>query len=542
LRTLDDSSGEPHLLDLPDSIVYTIAKLMGKRSRILCTTLRDLHGPPGATLNLSARKPTRRLLPPAPHEDPAIGAAPISSPAEDAPAVPYQAFIQAWQHPVKRLVLSREDGCLDCAGCDAITGHLPGLLQLECGRFYLAAASQFDAHAALTCLTIRCPDATWGLHRVPYFAPHLRALNVTCTKGKAAVFVSRLLWDNLKRLSSLSSLDLPIQIEAGGQLPDTYNLTSLTHLGLQLLQAAVPEPVPDDEVHRFLQDLVEMPLLSSIKLHGFRLLGGSLGLALQALPLTKLDLKQDAPAGAAGALSSLAHGCFPDFSGMPLLEHLTLAGAPVIGSAELGSICSKGSTSLRALELLDIDHSQLQQARGLLDSFSALTKLGVKFTGAGCVGSGALKHNKELRHALAQHTQLQHLEVCASLALVVPCLASFSELTRLDVVLRGTAVGKGDLRVVQRLATLRKLVLGEYIERGCRGLCMEAVRQLPLLEEVELWCSEWGEREVQLLTPPPERLKRVRLGMTAPSWYVETQAMLDVVQQLEMYGVDVTVG
>jgi hypothetical protein len=122
-------------------------------------------------------------------------------------------------------------------------------------------------------------------------------------------------------------------------------------------------------------------------------------------------------------------------------------------------------------------------------------------------------------------------------------------LTCLKLYLR-VEVTPSDMDALARLSRLTTLALiadlsgrhGKTVAPLARwGLCMEAVRKLPVLEEASLGEREWSEEEVRRLLPPPERLKRLQLY--APlAYFAALPAKLDaVIRRLETLDVDVVI-
>ena len=91
--------------------------------------------------------------------------------------------------------------------------------------------------------------------------------------------------------------------------------------------------------------------------------------------------------------------------------------------------------------------------------------------------------------------------------------------------------------------------MGEFgSPEGHREQCMQAVRKLPLLEDVEVGLAAWSEEDLGLLLPPHERLKRLMLAWPVPfaSLYQSSGTFVPIacevasaVEQLESYGIHV---
>jgi hypothetical protein len=174
---------------------------------------------------------------------------------------------------------------------------------------------------------------------------------------------------------------------------------------------------------------------------------------------------------------------------------------------------------------------------------SSLTKLKLSLEGFYDHGDAQAMHSTMLAHALSRHTRLQHVDIRADLHAFVPWLAGLPGLTCL--VLHGVYnwVREADLQLVGTLSGLSKLTLGD-VQGGCRALCMETVRKLPLLEEVQLGYagSAWTEEEVLMLLPPPERLRALKVRVRAVGGEAGVATVAGwgrrVMQQFECYDVD----
>jgi hypothetical protein len=493
-------------------VLELIASKMGKRARTLCCHLKQVYGSPGASLRL-----------PWPARDEALaGVTCISG-------------IQSWQHPVQRLEVG---GAIELDGSSrqVIAESLPGLRELQCRRFSGTTATlPATPLTALTSLHVCVMDA--GLPCITAFAPCLRSLRIGEFAGGAWVELGK--WGDLEALTGLQSLDLP---RMDLDLPITAmlfltRLTRLTHLALHF------HPYEEME-ETFTRVLSALPALSSIKIKGFRNFGPALGPVLQAMQLTRLELADD-DAG--------EHwDGFPDvLAMMPLLAHLTLHGQAVIDLAEL--LGSAGSVPLGALELRSMGPGHLPAACDVLARTSELTTLVFTVEVGPDTPHCTLTAQQERRvcEALARNTRLQHLD------LWVPAGASLASwladvpgaLTRLELCISRWEVTRSDLDALARLSRLTTLALiaTATAYRGTkllgakdtwRGLCMEAVKKLPLLEEATLGAGQWTEEEVQRLLPPPEGLRRLHLY--SPRQYYSRH--LDAaIRRLEAFDVSVAV-
>jgi hypothetical protein len=507
------------LLRLPDNALEFVARKMGKRARLLCSRLRSLHGSPGAVL-----RPQPTLYPR--HDEATQTACMVAA-------------IRSWQHreAVRRLVL--DDTVVDGPACCAITEVMPGLRELACR--VLDPARNSPAHvpiAAHTALTSLCTTTATDIAALATFAPRLQSLEV---KETADTPEPEVMWSALASLRALQHLELPLE---GHHLylPDAVpsamqQLTGLTHLALRMTGSAVDKGLDEEDVLELTDAVAALPQLVSLKLAEFRALGAPLGPALQALRwLTRLDLKD------AQWLRNKAHpsltGCFPEISAMPCLQHLTLSGERVVGSDDLLRACGGGSTSLKALELLSVGRDVLPAACAVMSqNLPGLTMLNLQVW---CWPPSPdelafHEHDQLLTNALSRHPHLRHLEVQAEELGFVPWLTTLTALSCLELRFeRSGLMRESELEVVGSLTSLKKLALGHVDAPGLWGLCGEAARKLPLLEELEVRYNSWWGVALELLVPPPERLKRIT-GAQYRSQPVPWGHV--VVEELNSYGV-----
>jgi hypothetical protein len=520
-----------HLLLLPDLVLLTIAKKIGKRARLVCTKLHQAYGPPGAVLSLQ------------PH-------VPFTTKESLLQFTPYVSIIRSWRHPsaVRRLVLG-SDTSFDGTSCSTIAEALPSLRELSC--IYSSFDPSLDCgaggitpHTALTQLQLYM--ATPSMRSIPALAPNLRYLHIESYTFSENEPSSSSVWSALASLSSLQHLELHVLEEQLSPAESFCNamevLTGLTHLGLHAIGGSVLQ-----DGHALIQALAALPHLASVTIFGVRMLAPILGAALQAMKLTALHLGDwmwaDADTPDEG-LPSLS-GCLPVISAMPGLEHLAISGELLGASDALFQMYRGGSTSLRSLELQHMQWGQMLPACKMLAHLTGLTALSVQFyrcvEGGGqpaCVTRTMLRH---LGAALLRHPagQLQRLEILADLHGLVPTVARLSALTNLRLSFPVSGVLVSDLQGVGQLSSLKKMVLGPRFSRpGCHELCMETVRKLPMLEDVELPRGEWTDEEVGILAPPPAQLRRVVLNRP---WSASSSAIPELVsvRQLRSYGVDV---
>jgi hypothetical protein len=179
--------------------------------------------------------------------------------------------------------------------------------------------------------------------------------------------------------------------------------------------------------------------------------------------------------------------------------------------------------------------------REVLANLPALTMLGMELLDS-YQGRPLQQQHDGLQLALimAHFTQLQHVNIAAEAHGFVPWLEGLPGLTRLALQFLNAPVLESHMLLVGSLTALRQLAIrGLRTGSVCRP-CMEAVRKLPLLEALELGYTGWSEHAVQLLVPPPARLKRVLLVVPDIATGKACKE-LDALQQLETYGVDVFV-
>jgi Leucine-rich repeat (LRR) protein len=464
-------------------------------------------------------------------------------------------IIRSWHHPaaIMRLALgwNATVGCDTCCTIEA----LPNLLELSCGLFDPShGCAIISPHTGLTSLHIRA--APRNLHDIPTYAPNLRSLHIEYMHRTSVSSFVKELFCALADMPCLQHLDVPFNHSAL-RLPSSFGaamvaLTGLTHLGLHHHrgQAGV-DPMPPDSVQSFTQALAALPRLSSIKLWGiFSMLGPTLGAALQGPRLTSLELQHELwvlvedPRHVPWleAMHPPNQATYPpDIRTMDFLRHLVLSGREIfLGDCAQMLMDGGGNLSLRSLELADFDVTQLDTACDILACLYGLTSLNLKVTAVPMGHQEEPEATVRLTEALAQHSQLEHLEMCANLHGLLPCLAALSTLTSLGLSFSPRVLQSSDLSVVGTLSGLRKLSLeASNIQRNERGQCMRLVCSMPLLEEVQLQSGKWTEGEVAVLVPPAEALQRVVLG--TPAGAAEACAALDAVRKLRDRAVDVTV-
>jgi hypothetical protein len=547
-------------------VLLVIMKHMGKQARLLCNQLRSLYGSPGATLS-----PPETVLS---HRSSAATLSAILS------------TITSWRYPadVQKLLVPCVSGVkpseatnpvLDAASCSTLAAALPNLVELKCHSVFHASTTaprSSDAItplAALTSLDIQQLPQT--LAPIASFAPNLRVLaleystynsefprhpyNVTPPDRDS-------MWGTLLTLRSLQHLDLQVDAThlSSPAFPSTLrSLTGLTHLGLYVRGAlAVGASVPERDVQALTRALPALPHLASVRLHNIRAFGGSLGSGLEALQgLRCLDIgehnfeyesEDDEPG------LDVAAGCLPCVSALPYLESLKLCGhllARHPSAHELmQAMCGWGSTSLTALELVGMCAGRSTAgACHVLRRLPALRSLRMELLSHEVLNDSDSEHNDTrcFQYALAPHTQLQHVALLAKLPCFMPWLATLpgrsNALTELEVACSRAHELEHNLEVVARLSSLKKLVFGSDLQaKGACRLCMEAVKKLPLLEDVALWSGEWSKEDVLMLLPPPERLRSVVLGNSKPGAHEEWLCWgHDAIEQFNRSGVDVAV-
>ena len=592
--------GSP-FLRLPDTLLHLISRKMGKRSRLLCSKLLEVYGSPGAVVTLPCPLPEALTT--------SLISALCYQPRHDTPLCsfknyffgPYSVILHSWQHPVRRLVL--EQGLvLDNRDCHTIATALPTLRELECWavrpselpgtapRNTLARppigqasagtasssallslqgrqASTHDSihicpHTTLTSLQVHALSSP-NLHGIADFAPHLRSLRVEAPNQKEYLRCDPTLQQDgpLASLRALQHLHLLVEgacLSASALPSALQQLTALTHLGLHLEEASAAATIPEADARSFVGALAALPLLATVRLVRFRQLGPTLGAALQALRLRRLELHaQDSEGVREQDLSAedlaVLRGCFPDIGAMPHLEHLTLAGELATCPTALVQVF-RGSvnTTVTSLELRHmlqfvahpdaVSHS----LDAMLSYLPSLTSLQLQLR-------WARNHEQSqvlLAEVLAGRTQLQHLQLWWGLSSFK--LPMLPQLTALELCNQTSLEGLSSVtaQAIGSLCRLRKLTIGNtrgsheeesFWERHFGWL--EAVRKLPLLEELRLLKgTAWTEAEVEALVPPPERLVRVVFGCeTLHSYTLTLSQGLQALAQLESYGVDVAV-
>jgi hypothetical protein len=284
------NSHSSQLLQLPDSILHTLARKMGKHVRALCSMLEAVYGAPGSTLS-----PPERLL--------------ITADENFTPQL--LAAIKSWRHPaaVTQLAVPTKATCNDYRmkdglsdingpGCLTLVESLPNLTALRCNGVFPDSGDASSneqptriiiPHTALATLGVQDPPLK--LHTISLFAPNLRSLTIGRCDGFQA---KRTLWQAVALLPSLQHLDL-------GSVQNTHldtshfstamqQLSALTHLGLELRHVLPDEVMATDSSQRFALALYTLPLLTSFKIINFRSIGKALGAALEGLQLTCLEL------------------------------------------------------------------------------------------------------------------------------------------------------------------------------------------------------------------------------------------------------------
>jgi hypothetical protein len=550
-RRRHNDSNSP-LLDLPDSALGIIASKMGKRARLVCIKLCQVYGPPGAV-----------ICPPAKVCTVQNGWVHNCSDA----VAKLLSVTDSWAYPVGHVLASGL--YLSARDCGELAAALLDLPALTCKAICRTPNGVADDNggvvAPLTSLTRLCVlEAFADLHAVTTFAPHLRALEVRILQlprdngtplGKWGPETIRLWTGAITNLRSLQHVELPLNV-SGLATPafacTLQRLTALTHLGLDMLGHV---PAEGFDGLRITQALAALPLVASVKLDGaIRVLGGSLGPALQALRLRRLELIEDAlgrddereegedvPSGP----DPIPAGCLPKITAMRELRHMTISGRHLSGSsAELQRMCSGGSTSLQSLALHSVHPANLQLVLNVLARLPALTSLSLRLS---LCRDDSLRstHDERLECVLEQQPQLRHLEVWTDAHRFMPVLTRFSALTSFHIKVLSKwhtpfQFHASDLKPIWRLTTLRKLVLDADVDDDSRGKCLRGVRKLPLLEELELPRGDWFVESVWSLVPPPEQLKKVAVGISRKA----SARLRDFYQHQQMfsddYGVELT--
>jgi hypothetical protein len=606
------------LLQLPDSILHTLSRAMGKHARALCSELESVYGPPGTTLS-----------PPA-----------ILTPNNTESPPKLLAAIKSWRYPasVTQLAVPTLSGhygwiggssALDGPGCHTLAESLPNLRTLICDSIFSAPDGIWPDHHAITphtaleVLSVSCLPI--NLHTISTFAPNLRSLTIGqcvyefdycgCSGGSSSGSGSggsssgsgsggsasgsssgsssgsgsggsasarssssparRAVWQAVAPLRSLQHLGV------GGIQNDHLDtpsfgtamrqLTALTHLGLALVRWSPGAVMDAASSQRCAHALAALPLLASVKIINFSSIGQSLGAALEALQLTCLELggqtcdaDEDYDVGWFD-LPDVPAGCLPDISAMPALQQLTLNTAAVRYSLldAVQQRCSTCPTALKALSLTELQPGWFLEVCGWLANFPALTSLLLMFAPDTSYEETDTpeEHPEALNRCLARLPQLRHLEVfhgpkCTLLG-QTPSLAGLQGVSRLCMntyVYRKDELSPTQQQDIQQVgstgsssSSLKELKL--FILEGfssspdsepCRRLCMQAVQQLPMLEDLSLPWLSWTEEEVRMLLPPPGRLKKLRLT-GVPNSKDSRRWVLEMTQRLQSYHVDVEI-
>jgi hypothetical protein len=522
---------------------------MGKRARLVCIKLCQAYGSPGAGL----------CVPP----NVSLDGYSSSSGANST----LLSVAQSWSFPVGHV---RARGLrLSALDCGELAAALPSLPALTCEAInHACTGCEFvdspDSIAPRTCVTKLCVEEAYAdLRSITTFAPNLRSLEVGRFNASTAFMFEpgnplltdcRPSWTGaVTTLRSLQHVHLPVAVDCLGSPAFAcalQRLTGLTHVGLDFQLGAAPvAALATQDGLRITQALAALPLVASVKLDGaFRVLGGSLGRALQALRLRKLELferwfTEDVDGE---GLSGVA-GCLPNITAMPELEHMTVAGVRLAGSVELLQACSGGSSSLQSLALHWVHVNEAPLACDVLACLTALTSLSLRFNNyRDFLVQGTMRpaHSARLARAVQQQTKLQHLALWADLH-DFAALATLPALTSLDFRLTAgrslpAPVLDSYLELLASLGSLRKLALdGCFHGRGHLVQCVEGLRKLPLLQELELPSIEWSEEVVRALLPPPEQLKKVAVRIQLSE---RCDGVCELQQTLsEIYGVELAI-
>jgi hypothetical protein len=516
------------LLQLPDDVLGVIAHLMGKQATILCSKMRQVR-----------RSPVGLCLP--------FAEIPSTQPASSlpGPTIPYLSVLRSWPLPVTKLVLG--DGIiLDGPLCRVIAEALPSLSELTCTE--VDPARNCTSAFQLTALTsMHATAAAHDLRALVASAPQLRSLKILRHNASEAPPTKDSVWGPLAYLSNLEELVVPLRSVHLAAFPSAMrHLTGLTHLGLNLFcrpLQGIGHLLGD--ARRFVDALAALPLLTSAYISGFAMLAPFLAPALQAMTaLRRLGLEGrywwDGGEAAAHPIPILA-GRLPDVSAMPRLECLALHGQGVVSPANMQQLCSAGSDTLRELRLSGGDFAHLPSVCAALQRLSALTGLVLHSEEAYSSGGMPLHHEELLSGALSMLTQLQNVNIHGDIGAFTPWLASLHRPTSLKLCYVQGGLQEADLLALTCLTSLRRLLLVGDLDLGmCRRLCMAAVRQLPLLEVLELGRAEWTEEEVRVLAPPPERLQRVVLYIPYAAATTPWDG-LAAIELLGRFGVEVVV-
>jgi hypothetical protein len=527
---------------------------MGKRARLLCSTLCNLYGSRGSALSAD------RVL---------AGASLQGSFDANRAAARVLQRILSWRYPeaITRLELGFSV-FFDGPDCRTVTTALPNLRELTCRRIFPEREKQSDdspdlvsvfenlgmlgarrgtcnitPHTALTSLRVQdvFPDSQGHLCT---FAPNLRTLYIEscmCTQGP-----HYRPWETLVAVPSSTSLQrlhmplITMHLMDEGFTAVTQRLTNLTCLELECMDGLSPaserSSVPADSKRLFAEGLAALPLLARIKLDCFRSLSPVLGPALQALSgLTSLEMNEFG--GYSWAHNS---GLFPNVSTMPSLQRSAGARSSVPGSS--GRCTAREARRPSRSSCVSCSTSSCRQHARCLRSYLLHSPTSC----CGCTTQMQEAPNAHCRpcpcSALARHTQLQRLDIRAGLHSFVPWLATLPGLTQLTLVFDHTGVLQSDLEVVGRLAGLKMLELGLFGKaKGCLQGGSAAVRKLPVLEELQLrWEEQWTEQEVGLLLPPPEGLKQIGLASSSIAVKLSSASLLAIYYKFDLHGVAVS--
>jgi hypothetical protein len=268
------------LLQLPDGVLSIIVRYMGKLTRRLCSKLQSVYGSPGSTLS-----------PPEPL---------MATRDKVATLAALRSVVQSWRYPdgVKHLVLRTFGGCcthknatMDALTCATFVEALPNLQDIGCHSITPAldqAGSRVERitpHTALT--SVHLQEAPADVSSIATYAPNLRALSIGTFSWPERMHMMTAgvcVWQGVLALQHLQNLDLELftcqLIDDPGFCTAMRQLTALTHLGLVLADARWTS-IPACQVQRFFANLAIPPFLSSLKIMGFRSLGGALGPLLQ---------------------------------------------------------------------------------------------------------------------------------------------------------------------------------------------------------------------------------------------------------------------
>jgi hypothetical protein len=526
---------------------------MGKRGRLVCHQLCSMYGAPGATL----------CPPPA-----------FLTYRSKAPALLHA--INTWQYAAAatrleppqraRPLTTYDPSLLNATFCRALATALPSLRSLKWHALYPNQPASSDAgaapimpHTALTSLQLQ--QAPRDLCALAAFAPHLRELSIARIQDLQDVPDGALTWLGLVALrSSLQHLDVELDttnsdFHTPALLDAMEDLQGLAHLGLTLPAAPLPSHLlPADKAAMFTQALAALPLLRSLKLFGFRVFGTALGPALEGLSLQYLELGEP---DFGGEPPLQLGGCLPSLAAVRGLEHLKLYGELV---NDVGAMQHMGAKKVPGLEALEVHGMRLHEALpglcSVLDCAPSLTMLSFKMCPKHHLAADTtLPDMLPLLRTLSQHTQLRRVESLGPVDVIVRWLRDLepchvAQLTSLELSRATTDMLATSLGAVASLTSLKKLVFeGALTTPGRRQACINAVQQLPVLEDVEVGYGRWSHREVKSLLPPPARLKRLLLRWTSVSvppqlvWLGQKgeRQLRDAVAHFAKYGVDMQV-